>query len=32
LLEGEGEFIGFPTEPDKKLAILSVKLFSGTAA
>jgi hypothetical protein len=32
LLEGEPELIGFSSEPDKKFAIRSVKLFSGTAA
>jgi hypothetical protein len=30
LLEGDPELVSFSTEPDKKFAILSVKLFSGT--
>jgi hypothetical protein len=30
LFEGDSDFVGFSSEPDKKFAILSVKLFSGT--
>jgi hypothetical protein len=30
LLEGGSEFVCFSSDPDKKFAILSVKVFSGT--